>query len=398
MTASVAYGRHAASGHLDYYVQHALNPVRYDMSSRTWHFQRRASLYRSLGIHPMTVRNARVLEVAAGSGQNSLYLASLRPRHFTLVEPNPVAIRDIRALYAEPSFAAWRPELFEGKFEDFHPVQPYDLVVCENWLGQGAQERALLRKLSTLVSSGGLLVVTCVSPVGFLPNVLRRLLSVRLGCWERTFEEATRLLEETFDTHLVTLAAMTRRRIDWIQDNLLNPHYFNICLNVSMVLDDLADTMSVVGSSPDFAVDWRWFKALYGSARDFNGHFRAEYLCNAHNFLDHRRVLPRGDLAHNLTLESAATALIETAARVDTNARSGLSSTRADQDRICAHLSEVLAILERYGTDHVQPLREFEHIYHLAQLAPAQVRAMTAFAGLFGRETIYLSLEKHGPE
>lgn len=398
MTASVHGGRHTASGHLDYYVQHALNPVRYDMRNRAWHFQRRASLYRSLGIHPVTVRNARVLEVAAGSGQNSLYLASLRPRHFTLVEPNPVAVRDIKALYAEPAFAFWRPELFEGKFEDFRPALPYDVAVCENWLGQGTQERGLLRKLATLVSPGGLLAVTCVSPLGILPNVLRRLLAVRLGCWERSFEDATRLLEQAFDTHLATLAAMTRRATDWIQDNLLNPHYFNIFLTVPMVLDDLGHAMSVVGSSPAFATDWRWFKALYGPERDFNGHFLTEYLCNAHNFLDYRRVLRRGDVTHNLTLEAAAAGLIAAAAHLDETARSGVPIAAADRERIRTHLREVMAALEPYECDLVQPLREFEQLYDQAELTPCQVCGMSAFAGLFGRETIYVSLEKHGDE
>ena len=197
------------SGHLEYYLQHGLNPVRYDMTNRNWHFQRRASLYRSLGVHPVTVRNARVLEVAAGTGQNSLYLASLRLRHFTLVEPNPVGIRDIKALYSQPDHAHLRPELFEGKLQDFFPTEPYDIVVCENWLGQSPGERALLRKLGSFVAPGGLVVVTAIAPVGFLPNVLRRLLAVRLGCWTLPFEDCTRAMTEAFGSHLATISAMT---------------------------------------------------------------------------------------------------------------------------------------------------------------------------------------------
>lgn len=386
---------HVVAGHLEYYLQHGLNPVCYDMANPAWHFQRRASLYRSLGVHPLTVRGARVLEVAAGTGQNSLYLASLRPRHFTLVEPNPLGVRDIKALYGRPEFAAWRPELFEGKFEDFQPRESYDLAVCENWLGQGAADQALLRKLGGLVAPGGLLVVTAVAPVGILPNVLRKLLAVRLGCWERCFEDATHVLVEAFGPHLATMAGMTRTVTDWVHDNLLNPHYFNICLTVPMVAEHLGRSFSFVGASPSFAVDWRWFKTLYGDARDFNGHFLAEYLSNCHNFLDYRRVLPPGDLECNRALEAAAWQLIEAAAEADRAARIAGSCPATADDLVLSRLRDVAARVEAYVKEDAVPLREFEEIYRLPRVGPEQVAGMRAFAGLFGRETVYVALGKN---
>ncbi len=383
------------SGHLDYYTQHGLNPVRYEMTNRAWHFQRRASLYRSLGIHPVSIRNARVLEVAVGSGQNSLYLASQRPRHFTLVEPNQVAIRDIKQLYQQAEYAAWRPELFEGTLQEFTAAEPYDLVVCENWLGCNPSERTLLRKLATMVTPGGLLAITVVSPIGFLPNVLRRLLAVRLGCWDRPFADATALLEEAFSSHLATIPAMTRKSTDWIHDNLLNPHYFNICLTLPMVLEDLGDAFTIVGSSPHFAVDWRWFKALYGEARNFNDHFLGEYYRNCHSFLDYRRVLPRGEDAPNRELENAAWTLIETAAAIDQAARTGTTCPEQSQSMFLSQLREIIARVQVFSQDDVLPLREFEQLYRQPQIGSDQVRKMKDFAGLFGRETIYVSLEKN---
>jgi SAM-dependent methyltransferase len=394
MTAPPDAASRAASGHLEYYLRHGLNPVRYEMTNPARHFQRRASLYRSLGVHSLTVRGARVLEVAAGSGQNSLYLASLRPGRFTLVEPNPAGVRDIKALYGRPEFAAWRPELFEGKLEDFAPAEPFDIVVCENWLGRRPEERALLCRLGTLVGPGGLLVLTTVSPVGLLPNVLRRLLALRLGCWERTFEDATRALVEAFGPHLATVADMTRSHTDWVQDNLLNPHYFNIFLTIPMVAEDLGAAFSFVGSSPDFAVDWRWFKALCGEARDFNGHFLGEYHANCHNFLDYRRVLPRGDAARNRDLEAAAWRLIEAADQADRAAREQGSCPPGADPLVLAGLRDVVSCWHADSDEHLPPLREFEQVYRLPRLAPEAVRDMRAFAGLFGRETIYVSLEK----
>src|SRR6202035_3355566 len=110
-------------GHLDYYLRHGLNPVRYEMADRQRHLDRRASLYRLLGLPPLLFRGARVLEVAPGSGQNSLYVAGLQPRELVLVEPNPVAQRDIKDLYSSQCRSPIQPRLVESTFQAFSSDQ-----------------------------------------------------------------------------------------------------------------------------------------------------------------------------------------------------------------------------------------------------------------------------------
>lgn len=395
MTTAAAAPMSGANALLDYYKQHNLIPVHYEMANEDWHFQRRASLYRSLGIHPVTIRNARVMETAVGTGQNSLYPASLRPRSYTLVEPNPAAIREIKALYCRPEYTAWRPELFEGTLQDFNPAEPFDVVVCENWLGQTPGERSMIRKLGTLVAPGGLLSITTVSPVGFLPNALRRLLAVRLGCWQHDFDDAAKLLVGVFAPHLKTMPAMTRSALDWVHDTMLNPHYLHICLSIPMVADDLGATMTFVGSSPDFAVDWRWFKSLCGDARQFNAHFVNEYYANCHNFLDHRCMLPRADAARTQAIEQAALQLVGTARQYDAMAQRSPSAGAEIHERILAELDAFLAAIDLCDAESIAALREFADVYAIPKLTPEDVRDMQRFAGLFGRETVYVSLEKN---
>ena len=118
--------------HLDYYIKHNISPVRYDLSSVDAHFERRASLYRSLGLLPLTFRHADVLEVAVGSGQNSFYVASLQPRSLTLLEPNPRGIADIQALYGNQKIPHTAPTLIEKKLEDF---QRTNAGCCASWAG-----------------------------------------------------------------------------------------------------------------------------------------------------------------------------------------------------------------------------------------------------------------------
>ena len=130
-------------GHLEYYLKHGLNPVRYEMSDRSLHFDRREALYRSLSLHPLAFRHASVLEVAPGSGQNSLYVASLSPKELVLVEPNPAGQRDILNWYGTPGLSPIRPELIPSTFQDFSPNRTFEIVICENWLGHSPSERAL---------------------------------------------------------------------------------------------------------------------------------------------------------------------------------------------------------------------------------------------------------------
>jgi SAM-dependent methyltransferase len=383
-------------GHLDYYRRHGINPVRYEMADLRRHLDRRESLYRSLGVTPLAVRGASVLEVAPGTGQNSLAVARLGPASLTLVEPNPVAVRDIAALYATPGLSPVRPEVVETRLEEFEPGRTFDLVICENWLGHSAHERQLLRKLGRLVADRGLLVITSVSPVGALPNVLRKALTCRLDDPNAPFAERTAALAEAFAPHLRTISAMTRTVTDWVQDNLLNPAYLGVLLPIPMAVAELEAGFDVLGSSPRFAADWRWFKSLFGEGREFNRHFLAEYQRSVHNFLDHRAILPPRDPTANRELETAAWEVSQRVRELERAAAAGSPLTGSTAG-VAHAVRRVLAGLADLPAEWAESLTEFLAVF--ADPTPTRVARMGPFAGLFGRETVYVSLEKRcGPD
>ena len=74
---------------VSFYAENRISPVAQDLSDLRRHFQRRESLFRSLGILPLLVQGASVIEFGPGSGHNALYTASLKPATYTLVEGNP---------------------------------------------------------------------------------------------------------------------------------------------------------------------------------------------------------------------------------------------------------------------------------------------------------------------
>ena len=372
--------------HLEYYRQHGIAPVSYDLSSMDAHLQRREALYNKLGILPFAFKNATVLEVAAGTGHNSLYLSQLKPSRLLLLEPNKTAIEHILAAYAGFELPHTSPEIVTQTLQEFEPDEPFDVVLCENWLGTPTQELALLDKLSQLVGSGGVLVVTTVAPIGFVPNLLRRFLVPYLVSADMDFETKSATLEQAFAPHLNTLGAMTRNARDWVQDNMLNPAYFGLCLSIPTVIERLGANFDAVGASPSFAEDWRWFKSLAGEDRNINGHILDEYWSKALNYMDHRQPTIPGDP--------------DTAKRTERLAYEILAAVEAHEDAHIAHPANVQVaaakvrelVLEFIGTlpaelPAVKALHEFLDLaFGAAPVSVDAVSHMEHFNALFGRK------------
>ncbi|MDO8875010.1 MAG: methyltransferase domain-containing protein [Pseudolabrys sp.] len=387
---------HSAGGHLQYYRQHAISPVHYRVEHIDSHFDRRDSLYRSLGLPPVTFRNARVIEIAPGSGQNSLYVAACQPASYDLVEPNPTGLRDIEAAYRAFDRPHTAPRIHPVTFQDFETSERFDIMLCENWLGSLPNEVRLIGKLASLVAPGGTLVLTMVPPSGFFANIMRKLFALRLDDSKLSFEDRTDRLVDVFGPHLSTIANMTRSHRDWVHDCMLNPHYLDVALPLETILDTVGHELEALASLPRFTLDWRWFKALTGEGRDFNGHMLAAYRRNVHNFVDYRRIFAAAqdeDTALNTAfLRFHAAALVWKKAFLDG------ADTTAGAAAITATLSDIAAAMKLVDSDIAAAVEEAIAVWAEPQLRPEQVRDMTKFAALFGRETVYISFTRprHG--
>lgn len=343
---------------------------------------------------PLAFRNANVLEVAAGSGQNSFYVASLKPRSLTLLEPNPRGIADIRALYAAQEVSHTAPTLVEKKLEDFQPDRRWDVVLCENWLGSSAHERALLRKLGSFVLRHGVLVVTAVSPIGIAPNMIRRALAAKISPPGMSFDNRTDLLIEAFAPHLATIDSMTRSAADWVHDNLMNPAYFDLCLTVPMIFEEIGADFQIIGSNPVFSQDWRWFKSLYGEGRRFNAHFLSQYWSACHGFIDYKSVLPSRLGAANQVIENAALNLIGLVQDYENSLTAATSVDATSMEvPLLEGVSDLMTAAVGVFPDSVtESLREAAALLAKPSVTVQEVACMKTFYTLFGRETIYVSL------
>ncbi len=395
MSAPTASTRPKRQNHLEYYRQHGIAPVRYDLSNMEAHLQRREALYNKLGLLPIAFKGSSVVEVAAGTGHNSLYLAQLFPARLLLLEPNATAVDHIHAAYAGFDLPHTMPEIVTKTLEEFEPAEPFDVVLCENWLGNSTHELELLDKLAGMVAPGGAIVLTTVSPIGFVPNLLRRFLVPTLVPAEMDFEAKTQALEAAFGPHLNTLSAMTRSVHDWVQDNMLNPAYFGLCLSIPAVVERLSDDFDAIDTSPSFAEDWCWFKSLAGTGRRINENFLDEYWCKAHNYLDYRQTNTLGNPHATRQLEALGYEILAAVEAHEDAPLARQSDVPAMETRLRELLARFIAVLP-HDLPASAALREFDAAaFDLpadSTDAIAAVARMERFGALFGRETTYLSL------
>lgn len=373
---------------LAFYTEHGISPVSQDISDLGRHLQRRESLYRLLGLPSLLFEGRTILEVGPGSGHNSLYVASRKPRSYDLVEPNPKAAAEIAALYDGFERSHTRPRILPVTLQDFTPDAPYDIVLCEGWLGNSDADHRLIRKLGGFLRPGGILVLTFVPPVGGLATLFRRLLTLRLLEGISDFETRTQRLVEAFGSHLATLDAMSRPHRDWVQDNLLCLAILGQAQSPDRIGATLGTDFAILGSVPGFQMEWRWYKSLFGPARDFNGVFQAAYQTRLHNLVDYRLAPTLREGARNGALETLVGQLFSAILGLEMSGATRPSPEIADlvallRDNLTPDLPAIAL-----GIDEVWP------VLSQARVTPAEIAALPRFSSWFGRENCYLSLQK----
>ncbi len=375
-----------SQNHLDFYLEHGISPVHQDISNISTHIERRNSLYRYLGLASGYFNGKKILEVGPASGHNSLYIAASKPAVFDLLEPNPVAVKEIYELYRHFNLPHKTPNVIAQTLEEFENYAHYDVVICEAWLGISDHERGLMKKLAGFVKKEGVLVTTLASPVGYFFNLVRRLIANQFLEETDNLEEKSKKLLIAFSQHLQSLKDMTCPHIDWVQDSLINPGFLTMHPAPKSFFHDIGPQFCVYNSYPRFVSDWRWYKSLYGSNKNFNEYFLNSYYKNSHNFLDYRFIFNERSSEMNKNLEKLCLNLNLTLTKYE-NKKSG---------NLIAEMIEIIELVRNNVSELkgeiVESIDEMLHLYKYKRIEQESVKQMKYFSQCFGRELLYISV------
>ena len=247
-------------GFVKYYSNNAISPVSQDLRGIEYHFRKRRLLYQSLGITERFIHLSDVLEFGPGSGHNSIYVASLGPRRYELVEGNAVGLAHTEALLRAHLNRETDCRLRHSMIEDYRSDSRFDLVLAEGLVPFQADPAGVFRHIASFVCKGGTLVITTTSAATCLPETLRRMFAtIETDGIDALAAKLDRLRGE-LGRHLATLPGANRPIDDWMLDNVLQPFYGRKLFSFEEALIEAESALEFLGSSPVFVTDYRWYK------------------------------------------------------------------------------------------------------------------------------------------
>lgn len=275
---------------VDFYTRYNISPVQQDISDLEKHFQRRESLYRTLGIVPAFLEGKKIIEFGPGSGHNAIYTAHLKPSQYVLVDGNKLGINDCRENLEKTNIDFSNISFVHSLFQDYVSEEKYDLVLAENCIPHQSHPLTILKHLASFVRTGGIIVITSISAGSYLSETIRRLMrDVRLHPDSDPKDQLKELIP-LIGPHLKTIQGMSRSCEDWILDNIVQPLYKVKLFSIPEAVNALKEDFDVYGTSPRFITDWRWYKVITGEERGFNEVAVDAYFRNNLNLLDYRYV------------------------------------------------------------------------------------------------------------
>ncbi len=366
---------------VDFYTEKGVIPTRQNITNLPQHFQRREALYRQLGLVPSLIQGLSVLEFGPGSGHNAIYTASCNPARYVLVDATPASLNTTQSellnRYPHGNFS-----IIDSDILTFHSGEQFELVLCEGVIPTQLDPTAFLIHVASFVRTGGLLVITCMDSISIFPEILRRYVARRVISNERHFHSQVQLLVEFFDEDCISLPGMSRRKEDWVIDQLLHP-WGGPLFSIPEAIDAIGAQFDIYGTSPNFITDWRWYKDICGTQFEFNQRAIEQFYSTVHNFLDFRYTSLPIESATNRILKGYTDHIYD---RIFAEEQTGDAYTTGELH------GDLLRITEALPLAHPETLNALDNF--ISCLTHEQFDQLSEFRKLWGRGQQYLSFIK----
>lgn len=337
--------------YLDFYEELGDHLVSRVIEDEDEFFRTRSALYLSLGIPTTFISGKRVLEFGPGSGHNSIFTATLSPAEYVLVDGGREILN--AAKHRLSSFVSPHTTMSYvcTLFEEFTPQEPFDFVFAEACIPMQENPPSLLRHISRHVKSGGLLVITTISAVSYLSEILRRLGRDILISPRAKPEDQLKILRPVYKQHIESLTGVSRSVDDWLLDNIVQPFDVQQLLTVPQAISVLGDRFEIFGSSPRFVTDWRWYKMMNAMSKGFNKQALDSYYSRNANLLDYRIENLNHDIEIGILLEDRCSRIWDVMIDLE-------NGQEQQWEELWKSLAEVEDVVSRCAPDTLPALQE----------------------------------------
>ncbi len=371
--------------YIDFYKKHKIAPVSQDITDLQKHFSRRRALYRSLGMLPGYFKDKALLEFGPGCGHNALFTKSLSPRKYVLVDANPVGLAATKSLLKKYPLGSNKCEVVESLIEEYRSEDLFDVVFCENLIPYQLAPLDFLKHVASFVRPGGVLIITCQDSVSLLSEILRNLIRILVVDPEDSMEKKLEILRPIFIPHLASLKNMTRPIDDWILDQAIQPITGDL-MPIQEAIQALDSEFEIYGSSPEFLMDWRWYKAIPEDNK-YNGIAINLANQNIHNLLDYRFTYPPQSSEINDKIRFLCDGIFVLMKKFEVN------SDIRYLEELNENLKSLSKIVRKYSLETAASIEDFARAAG-CYLSDKSFPELKEFVPFFGRGTQYLSFTR----
>jgi SAM-dependent methyltransferase len=368
---------------IDFYTRLDVIPTHQDISNLKAHFDRRRGLYIQLGIPPLFIQNRSVLEFGPGTGQNALFTASLDPAEYVLVDGNRKSVETTTKVL-RPHAKSTSIKILQSDILEYRTKKKFDLVLCEGLIPTQLDPAAFTRHVGGFARPGGVTVITCMDSVSLLSETLRRYLAFHECPANVAIPERIAHLTNFFKPHFEQLPGMSRRHDEWVIDNIIHP-WSGPLFSVAEAIQAISGKYVVLGASPNFLNDWRWYKTIMQKEVSSVSAAGNSYWRNLHSFIDHRFVLPQRDVKQNQKLLKTADLIFK---RIHGQEKTGKKYAMPE---LAKDLRRLNTLMDLPGSEASLALAEYIKALESYQGSWPVFRK---FSSLWGRGQQYLSFIK----
>ncbi|XPF96190.1 class I SAM-dependent methyltransferase [Colwellia sp. RE-S-Sl-9] len=252
---------------LDFYDELNSIPVHQHGAGSALHFAQRNALFLSLGITQLVIKSRTLLEIGPGSGDNALHLASWSPKSISFVDGANAAVSNIQKRIDNGEYGN-SASIIQADVSSYSFPEQFDLVLCEGLIPGQKDPAKFLNNVLSALKPNGICVFTTVSSVSYLAEICRRIL---LPLFKQKFIDDEPLFDYLtlfFKEDLNSLSGMSRHHKDWVLDNIIHSWTENSLFSLEEALVALPDEFNVLGCSPKFIQDWRWYKESHSGNKN----------------------------------------------------------------------------------------------------------------------------------